>query len=195
MWVKAKKASEYLGVSQVTLRSWARNGKIKHRRTPGGKILYDVTELGTEARKRVVYARVSTRAQKGDLERQVTLLRQNFPEHQLVTDIGSGLSFKRKGFNSLLEQLLQGQVSEIVVTHRDRLSRFGFELIANIARLYNCKLLVLDNSSTSPEQELVQDLVSIIHVFSSRLYGLRKYSDKIKKDQGLLKQDGEADCS
>jgi predicted site-specific integrase-resolvase len=119
------------------------------------------------------------------------LLKQNYPEYQVVTDIGSGLSFKRKNFCTLLEQLLQGKVSEIVVTHKDRLSRFGFELIDRIAQFHNCKLLVLDKTVTSPEQELVQDLVSIIHVFSSRLYGLRKYTDKIKEDKSILEQNSE----
>jgi predicted site-specific integrase-resolvase len=111
-----------------------------------------------------------------------------YPEHELIEDIGSGLNFKRKGFNSLLELILQGKVSEVVVAHKDRLCRFGFELIESIASKNNCTIVVLDDSKLSPQAELVQDLLSIIHVFSCRIYGLRKYNRKIKEDSDIPKE-------
>jgi predicted site-specific integrase-resolvase len=156
-------------------------------RTPGGIRLYDLTSLENKEKHKVVYARVSSRNQKDDLQKQIEFLRTRYPTYELVEDIGSGLNFKRKGFTALLGRVLQGDVSEIVVAHRDRLCRFGFDLIESIATKNNCKLVVLDDSKQSPQAELVTDLLSIIHVFSCRLYGLRKYSSKIKEDTDLPK--------
>jgi predicted site-specific integrase-resolvase len=187
MFVNTKKAKEMLGVCSGTLRNWDRQGKIKTMRTPGGIRLYDVSSV-VSATTRIIYARVSSRNQKDDLENQIAFLKNRYPNHELITDIGSGLNFKRKGFNALLERILSGDVAEIVVTHKDRLCRFGFELIESIAKKYNCRIVVLDESQLSPQTELVQDLLSIIHVFSCRLYGLRKYSRKIKEDSDLSKK-------
>ncbi|MEZ5672099.1 MAG: IS607 family transposase [Thiotrichaceae bacterium] len=110
------------------------------------------------------------------------------PNHELIEDIGSGLNFKRKGFNALLERIMSGNVAEIVVAHRDRLCRFGFELVESIANKHNCNIMVLDESKLSPQAELVNDLRSIIHIFSFRINGLRKYSRKIKEDSDLPKK-------
>jgi predicted site-specific integrase-resolvase len=120
---------------------------------------------------------------KDDLNSQIEHLKTRYPNHELIEDIGSGLNFKRKGFNTLLERVLSGNVSEIVVAHRDRLCQFGFELVEPIANKYNCNIVVLDESQLSPQNELVNDLLWIIHV--CRLYGLRKYSRQIKEDSDL----------
>ena len=183
----SRKACEVLGVCANTLRKWADEGKIKYVRTPSNQRLYDVSSvLGPKSgRRRVCYCRVSSRNQKDDLASQVRYLKERFPEHEIVEDIGSGLNFKRKGFVSLLGSVLSGDVEEVVLRHRDRLCRFGFELVQAIANKHSCRLLVLDNSAQSPAQELTRDLLSIIHMFSRRLYGLRKYSSKIKKDPNL----------
>ncbi len=154
-------------------------------RTPGGIRLYDVSSV-VSATTRIIYARVSSRNQKDDLENQIAFLKNRYPNHELITDIGSGLNFKRKGFNALLERILSGDVAEIVVTHKDRLCRFGFELVESIAKKYNCTIVVLNESPLSSQAELVQDLLSI--VFSCRLYGLRKYSRQIKEDTDLPKK-------
>ena len=124
-------------------------------------------------------------SQKEDLERQVLFLKQKYPDYEVVTDVGSGLNFKRKGFRRVLESVLSNSVSEIVVAHRDRLCRFGFELVQWICDKSDTKLVVLEQTSLSPTEELTKDLLSIIHVFSCRLYGLRKYSSSIKKDKDL----------
>jgi len=105
----------------------------------------------------------------------------------VVFDIASGLNFKRKGLDSVLERVLSGKVEEVVVAHKDRLCRFGFELFESIARFHNTRIVVLDAAQESPQAELVRDLLSIIHVFSCRLYGLRKYSKQIKEDSDLPK--------
>jgi putative resolvase len=115
----------------------------------------------------------------------IEYLKTRFPTHERIEDIGRGLNFKRKGLNALLELVMSGHVSEIVIAHRDRLCRFGYELIEAIATKNSCKIMVLDESQLSPQAELVNDLLSIIHVFSCRLYGLRKCSRKIKEDTDL----------
>ena len=190
--VTSKKAVEKLGVSPNTLRRWADAGTIKTIRTPAGQRLYDVHSFlasGKERRK-IIYCRVSSRNQRPDLESQIKYLRERYPNHEIIEYIGSGLNFKRKGLNALLGSILDGDVSEVVVSHRDRLCRFGFDLIESLANKYDCKLMVCDESKLSPQAELVQDLLSIIHVFSCRLYGLRKYSNKIKKDKDLPSNKG-----
>jgi putative resolvase len=124
---------------------------------------------------------------RDDLSNQIKYLRERYPHHELIEDVGSGLNFKRKGFVRVLDRIMSGDIAEIVITHRDRWCRFGFQIFEHIAEQNNCKFVVLDNTQLSPQEELVKDLVSIIHVFSCRIYGLRKYSDKIKKDQDIPK--------
>jgi predicted site-specific integrase-resolvase len=122
---------------------------------------------------------VSSHGQKEDLERQIEYFSTKFPNHIIIKDIGSGLNFKRKGFNSILDFAIKGDIQEVVVTHKDRLCRFGFELIERIITEYsNGKIVVLNQKKTSPEKELVDDLISVVTVFSSRLYGLRSHSIK-----------------
>ena len=106
-------------------------------------------------------------------------MRDHFPDAEVVKDIGSGLNYKRKGLKTLLERAMRGDKLKVVVAHRDRLCRFGFELIEHIIKLAGSEIVVLKESSLSPEQELTTDLLSNIHVFSCRLYGLRNYKSKI----------------
>ena len=191
--LKTKQACELLGIHPNTLRKWADNGKIKYIRQKNGNRLFDIEpfinpeESEEKEKTKFIYARVSTRKQKDDLSNQVKYLRERYPTHNFIEDYGSGLNFKRKGFQRLLGEVLLGRVSEIVITHRDRLCRFGFEMFRFVAEQFNTKIVVLDQSTPSPKEELVQDLISIIHVFSCRIYGLRKYSDKIQKDQDIPK--------
>jgi excisionase family DNA binding protein len=186
--VTTREACSTLGVHPNTLRRWESNGKIQAVRTPGNKRLYDLSpfELKPEGAK-IIYARVSTNAQKPDLQNQVYYLRSRYPNHELITDIGSSLNFKRKGFTALLERILLGEIQEIVVAHKDRLCRFGFDLVKSVASHFNTTIVVLDETCLSPNEELVRDLVSIIHVFSSRIHGLRKYNKQIQEDKDLSK--------
>lgn len=188
MLVPSRKACEQLGVHPNTLRKWDKEGLIRTQRTPKGMHLYDVSSISSNERRKVCYARVSSRNQKDDLNSQIEHLKTRYPKHELIEDIGSGLNFKRKGFNALLDGILSGNVEEVVVAHKDRLCRFGFELIERIASKHNSKIVVLSEASLSPQEELVKDLLSIIHVFSCRLYGLRKYGRKIKEDKDLPKE-------
>jgi excisionase family DNA binding protein len=180
-------ASTLLQVSQQTLINWDKEGKIKAIRTKGRHRRYLLSSIlsatSNTLRRKICYCRVSTSSQKEDLERQVVFFRSKFPNHEIIKDIGSGLNFKRKGFNAILESSIKGDIEEIVVSHKDRLCRFGFEMFQRIIESSNGKILVLDQQETSPNQELVSDILSIITVFSSRIYGLRSHSicKKIKE--------------
>lgn len=187
-YVSGRVACREIGVHPNTLRNWAKAGLIRFVWTKTGYRRYDLGSIikpKYRRGKRVVYARVSSHKQKDDLERQEKFLRGRYPQHEVITDIGSGLNFRRKGLRAILELAMSGNLKELVVAHRDRLCRFGFELIRWIIEKHGGRLVVLDTTACSPEQELTQDLISIIHVFGCRVNGLRAYSHKIKKDTNL----------
>lgn len=182
MYLSLRKAVEITGLHPNTLRKYADNGTIPHYRLPSGDRRFDVSPL-THARRTVVcYARVSTVKQKSDLDRQAQYLSNLYPTAEIVRDIGSGLNFKRKGLRSLLERAMSGEQLTIIVSYRDRLARFAFELIEWIIARTGGKIVVLNKIDTSPTSELVSDLMAIITVFSSRLHGLRSYRQAIKSD-------------
>ena len=192
--VPSRKAAEILGLHPNTLRSYADQGKIPHYRNAAGQRLYDVdsylqgnqenNENNQEA-ETVCYCRVSSHQQKDDLQRQVQFMQERFPDANIVTDVGGGLNFQRKGLVSLLERLHRGDKLTIVVAHRDRLARFGFELIQWMAEQNGGEILVLDNQDHSPQQELTEDILAILHTFSCRLHGLRRYRNQIQADKDL----------
>jgi excisionase family DNA binding protein len=180
-YVTPKEAAQNLGVSVSSLRRWEAEGKVKSIRTPGGQRRYCIEEYESEGKSIVCYARVSTHGQKDDLERQAEFLRSKYPRAEIITEIGSGLNFKRKRFLSILERIYQRDVGLLAVAYPDRLARFGFPLIEWICQQSECKLVVLNESKLSPHEELVQDILSILHCFSTRLYGLRKYQKQTEK--------------
>ena len=108
---------------------------------------------------------------------------------EYISDIASGLNYKRQGLLRLLELVMQRKVAKIFITYKDRLVRFGFELIEWICNQFNTEIVVLNDRQSSPEKEMVSDLISIIHVFSCRIYGLRKYKTKIKGDTDVSATD------
>ncbi|WAN69092.1 IS607 family transposase [Moorena producens JHB] len=195
--VPLRKAVELTGLSGNTLRKYADNGTIRCEKTPGGTRLFDTESLlrfghkktgrGLLRQTTIGYCRVSTSKQKDDLARQITYLHSLFPEAEIIFDIGSGLNYKRKGLRAILERIVRGDQLTIVVTCRDRLTRFGFELIEYLVGLNGGKILVLDQPESCPESELTADLLSIIHVFSCRVHGLRKYGKKIQEDKSVPK--------
>lgn len=185
--VTPREAATILGVSTSSLRRWENEGKLKAIRTPGGQrrfVLEEVEKVAgiAGAITTVLYARVSTHSQRDDLNRQIEFLKSKHPKGEVISEIGSGLNFKRKKFLSILGRINRGDIQQLIVAHPDRLVRFGYELVKWICTEAGCELLVLNQSKLSPEQELVQDMLSIIHCFSSRLYGLRKYSAKVKEE-------------
>ncbi len=189
MFVTATQASSILGVSSCTLRRWHRNGKITAFRSPGGVRLYDVSNIvgsttttttssssssSFSMQKSYIYARVSSAKQKEDLKRQQQFLLTKCPQHELISDIGSGINFKRPGLRTILEQASRGMVAEVVVAHRDRLCRFAYDLIEYILKLNGARLLVLSqDGSSNDETELCQDILAINTVFVCRMQGKR----------------------
>lgn len=133
----------------------------------------------------VCYCRVSSAKQKDDLARQVAFMRGQFPDAEILTDVGSGINFKRKNLCSLLERTMRGDKLTVMVAHKDRLARFGFELIEFIIKQAGGEIMVLDRTEYSPERELTEDLLTVLTVFSCRMHGLRRYCSKIEKDPNL----------
>ncbi|HKL81767.1 MAG TPA: IS607 family transposase, partial [Desulfobacter sp.] len=136
-----KQAAEYFSVHVHTLRQWDKSGKIKTERTPGGDRRY-IIEIKDEFD--ICYCRVSSYKQKDDLERQVKFMQEKFPNAETITDIGSGLNFKRKGLKTILERSIRGDSINLYVAHKDRLCRFGFDLIEWIIKRSSGKIVVLD---------------------------------------------------
>lgn len=179
-----RQASAILGVGTHTLRLWDKEGKIKTVRTAGQTRLYDITSVvGCELQQSttVLYCRVSSPNQKEDLKRQIAYLQEKYPNCEVIKDVGSGINFKRKGLNALLERCLSGEQLTVVVAYKDRLARFGYDLLEKLIQRNGGRIVVLNEVSLSPEHELTQDLLTILHVFSCRLCGIRKYRDEIKQ--------------
>jgi predicted site-specific integrase-resolvase len=185
--VPLRVASAVLGLCPNTLRKYADEGKIKTIRTPSNQRRFDLDSfLGTQVDAAVIcYCWVSSYKQKDDLARQVVYMRELFPSAEIVKDIGTGLNFKRKGLCSLLERLHRGDKLTLVVAHKDRLARFGWEIFQTLLEQNGGELMVLDRVSHSPTKELTEDLLSILTVFSCRMHGLRRYRNEIEKDKNL----------
>lgn len=193
-----RETSEILGISIDRLRRLAENGTISTIRTPGGQRRYDVQgyldeQTGTDITT-LGYCRVSGKGESDDLASQVSYLQKHYPEAEIIKDFGSGITFKRKGLRTLLERILRGDKLRVVVAHRDRLARFGGEVIQFLVEENGGEVVVLDETIYgSPEEELTADLLAILDVFCCRLYGLRRYRDQIKEDRNLSHGGTESD--
>ena len=177
--------SKILGVSAQTLRNWDANGKLHpHHTSTNGYRYYSHEQLNQVMnikpnlnRLTIGYCRVSSHKQKDDLERQIenvqTYLIAKGQPFEIISDIGSGINYKKKGLKELIKLITQNKVEKVVILYKDRLLRFGFELVEYIASLYNCEIEIMDNTEKSEQQELVEDLVQIITVFSCKLQGKR----------------------
>ena len=192
--------SKILGVSAQTLRNWDKNGKLHpHHTTASGYRYYSQEQLNEvlhikpkNERITIGYCRVSSKKQKDDLERQVEnvrtyLLAQGQP-FEIICDIGSGINYKKKGLQELIKRISENKVEKVVILYKDRLLRFGFELVEYLALLHHCEIEVIDNIEKTEQQELVEDLVQIITVFSCKLQGKRAHRAK-KMIQELVQDD------
>ena len=197
---KPKDFAELINVSVKTLQRWDNEGVLHAFRSPTNRRYYTHSQylayIGASSkmeenkRKVVIYARVSNRGQKDDLTNQVKFLRQYANAKGIIVDlvlkdIGSGLNYNRKKWNELLQMCNNGNVKQILIAHKDRFIRFGYGWFAEHLKSCGTEIVVVNNENLSPEQELVQDLISITHVFSCRIYGLRKYRKKLKEDSDL----------
>ena len=198
---KPKDFAELLGVSVKTLQRWDRDGILKANRTPTDRRYYTYDQylqfkgIQTEndIRDTVIYARVSTRNQKDDLQNQVEFLKQfcnakGIIVNQCIEDFGSGLNYNRKKWNKLLDEVMENKIKTIVISNKDRFIRFGYDWFEKFCEKFNTKIIIVNNETLSPNEELVQDIISILHVFSCSLYGLRKYKNQIEEDEEIAKE-------
>ena len=190
---KPKEFAELLNVSVLTLQRWDNAGKLKAFRTPTNRRYYTYEQyqkymgITTSNKKTVIYTRVSTSNQKDDLKNQVEFLRQyanakGIIVDTVIEDYGSGLNYNRKQWNELIDECMTNEIGTIIITHKDRFIRFGFDWFEKFLNKFGVKFIIVNNESLSPQEELVQDIISILDVFSCRIYGLRKYKKKIKED-------------
>ena len=199
---KAGEFAKLIGIALRTLQRWDNEKKLVAYRTPTGRRYYTQAQLdqclgvtvGTEEakgrhgkKKTVAYCRVSNQGQKDDLKNQVDFLKtyaikNGITLDAIYTDIGSGLNYKRKQWNQLLEESQAGDIGMVLIAHKDRFIRFGYDWFAKFLRKNGTEIHIANNIALSPEQELIQDLINIIHVFSCRIYGLRKYRKKVKDE-------------
>lgn len=199
--IRLNEMAKRLNVSVKTLQRWDREGILVAKRTPTDRRYYTEDQyleyIGSSTkskRKTIAYARVSSANQKDDLQNQIRFIRSYVNAKgeildDVIEDIGSGLNYNRKRWNDLLlNQIPKGEVEKIYITYKDRFVRFGFDWFERFCNHYNCEIVVINNPDTSPQKELIDDLISIIHVFSCRIYGLRKYKKDISLDESL--QDG-----
>lgn len=189
--VGIKEAALALGVSTTTLRRWDAAGELTAEHTAGGHRRYDLAKIKPELfraatepnRRTVAYARVSSHDQKEDLERQKQVLelycaRQGWT-FEVISDLGSGMNYHKKGLKRLLEAILEGQVGRLVISHKDRLLRFGAELVFAICEAKNVEVVILNQGEdTTFEEDLAKDVLELITVFSARLYGSRSHKNQ-----------------
>lgn len=192
-YVAIGEASEALGVSITTLRRWEAEGKLIPERTAGGQRRYDLAKLKPELfhaapseRKTIAYARVSSHDQKDDLERQKQVLELYCAKQgwtfEVVSDLGSGMNYNKKGLKRLLDEIIEGRVGRLVIAHKDCLLRFGAELVFAVCEAKDVEVLIINKGvDTAFEEDLAKDMLEIITVFSARLYGSRS-----RKNQKLL---------
>ena len=186
-YVNSAVARKKLGVCNRTLRNWALQGKVDHILTDGGWRKYNVNKYLKQndklEKKKICYARVSSYDRKEDLGRQIAYLTEKFPDHEIIKDIGSGINFKRKGLQKIIELAINNELGEVVVTYKDRLCRIGYDLIEFIFDKYSkTKITIVNDNFKLPPQEITEDLIEIITVYSSKIHGTRSYKNSEKKE-------------
>lgn len=191
---KPKEFAKKIGVSISTLRRWDKEGRLVPTRTATNHRVYTDDDIfkvlnlkkPNNQGKIVVYCRVSSHAQKDDLQSQLEAMQtfclaQGIAVDEWHSEVGGCLNFKRKIFLSLMDRIEIGEIQTLYVAHKDRLARFGFDYFEHMANRHNCQIIVANQEKPSPQQELVEDMLTIIHSFSSWLYGLRKYKKQVKQ--------------
>jgi len=186
--------SHLTNIKVKTLQKWDRDGTLVAYRTPTNRRYYThsqyldfIGKASNDVNKSIViYARVSSSKQKHELQHQIEFLynysaSKGYKISNLYSDIGSGLNYKRKNWNRLIDDCAEGSISKIIISFKDRFVRFGYDWFEYFLKSrYGVEIEIVENKLTTPEEEVVEDLITIIHVFSSRVYGLRKYEKKIK---------------
>ncbi len=188
-FVKRAEALKILGICYQTLYKMADKKEIDTIKV-GENTLYNVSKYLRERnvlnkeRVKICYCRVSSNKQREDLERQVKYMKDKFPTHTIIQDIGSGLNYKRKGLQDIMEKAINGEIEELVIAYKDRLTRFGYEIIEWLITKYsNGKIIIINkDEEETPVEELTKDIVSIMNVYVAKVNGLRKYKSHIKEE-------------
>jgi putative resolvase len=192
-----KEACEILGIHYVTLYKLAERKEIESIKI-GERQLYNVNKYlkkikaEDEIKKRkICYCRVSSSKQKEDLNRQIKFMEENYSGYEIIKDIGSGINMKREGLNKIIDLAIKGELGELVIAYKDRLARFGYEMIERIIKEYsNGKIIIINKSEEeTPTEEITKDIVSIMNVYVAKINGLRKYKSKIKKEIKKVKKE------
>jgi predicted site-specific integrase-resolvase len=182
------------------LHRWEKQGKIECMRTGGNHRLYNVNkylkengksmdkekkeEIENKIKKNICYVRVSTNGQKNDLERQKTYMKKKYPTYEIIEDIGSGINFNRKGLKKIIKMGIEGKINKVVVAYKDRLTRYGYELIEEIIKEYSGGEIIIENKKENKDvkEELVDDVLQILNVYTAKMNGLRKYEKKKRNE-------------
>jgi len=187
-------SSKYIGRHPKTLQAMDREGVLPAKRTATGRRYWLRSQLDTflgrtsaiVRRRKIAYCRVSSQAQRPDLKNQRRIVEEfciakAMANVDYIEEVGGGLNFKRPKFTDLIDSIINDEVEILVIAHKDRLARFGFELLLHLCRKHDCELMVINTEKVSPEREMVEDLMAITHCFSARLYGLRNYRKALKE--------------
>lgn len=202
--VKAQEAALFYNISLSNLRKWAREGRVEVRETPGGRYQYVLPDANGDAEHvpqdgwtpNIIYARVSSRKQQDDLERQALQLQQLYPGYTLVKDVGSGINYQRKGFQAILERLFSGNIHRVVVAHQDRFTRFGYDFFQWMFQRFGATLESVERPNPSNGEDLVADIMEVFTVFTARYYGRRKYNkDRDAETEVLSDEEAERSLS
>lgn len=187
-YIPIREACTITGINHQTIRKWVDSGKIEHYKTPSNQRMLSKQSVlslinnvhNVKKKKQIIYCRVSSSKQKDDLIRQCDKLQDLYPSYEIIKDIGSGINWQRKGLKTILEYAMSGELKDLVVAHKDRLSRFGFELVEWIIKSNGGAITILDEDiHKSTEQELAEDLLSIVHIYSCKQMGKRRYNKDI----------------
>ena len=201
-YIGKKKALEILGISSLTLLKLEEKNKIEVIKTIGGHRKYNIKKYINENKKEsepvnkpkskpnidividkkekinICYIRVSTVGQKSDLEHQRSYMKKKYEKYEIIEDIGSGINFNRKGLRKIIKLAIEGKINKLVVAYKDRLTRFGFELIEDLIKEYSNGEIIIENEKEEkePKEELVDDVLQILNVYTAKMNGLRKYN-------------------
>jgi putative resolvase len=184
-----KDACEILGIHYHTLYKLATDGKIEYAKI-GSRQLYNVdkyirdNKISKTNKRKICYCRVSSGKQKEDLKRQEDYMRNKYPTYEIISDVGSGLNFKRDGLNEIIDSAIKGEIEIVVIAYKDRLARFGYELIERMITEYSKGEIKVENKKEeeTPTEEITKDIIAIMNVYVAKMNGLRKYKNEIKEE-------------
>ena len=184
-----KEASNILGIHYHTLCKMAENNEIESAKI-GSRRMYNVEKyirdkgLSKSNKRKICYCRVSSQTQKEDLNRQIEYMKTKYPLYEIITDIASGLNFNRTGLNKIIDYAIKGEIEIVVISYKDRLARFGYELIEKLITDYSKGEIKIENKKEeeTPQEEITKDIISIMNIYVAKINGLRKYKKQIKEE-------------